>query len=106
MKWMMPDLEMDPLPIDENYRAESGAKCDDQLDTASSDTSETLHVRIVSHPDRLVEPFSEFLLERKVVPTFAQIGRGIDDSIFDHAGEADRYAIKAAMIRSQLLDYF
>src|SRR5512146_1705399 len=87
---MMPKLEVDTMAVDENHRAHAGAERDHQLDATAGDAAEALHVGIVGDARRTLERAGELPLQREIIPSLAQVGCGIDDAAFGHAGKPDR----------------
>src|SRR5580704_10222520 len=81
---MMSEFEMDAIAVDENHRAHASAERDDQFYTVSRDTAEALYVGIAGNPHRAFQRAPQLLLERKIVPSLAQVGRGIDDAVLGH----------------------
>src|ERR1700677_2087234 len=49
---VMAELEMNPMPLHEEHRSESGAERDDQLVAVAGDASEALHVSVVGDSHR------------------------------------------------------
>jgi hypothetical protein len=101
---MMPEFEVNAIAVDENHRAHAGAERDDQFDAVTGDAAEALHVGVVGDAHRAFQRAPELLLERKIVPSLAQVGRGIDDAVLGHPRKTHRDAIELAVARGQLAD--
>src|SRR5580704_301597 len=91
---VMAELEMNPMPLHEEHRSESGAERDDQLVAMAGDASEALHVSVVGDSHRTPELLLQLRLEREIFPSLAEVRRRVDYAVFDHAGKSNRHAVE------------
>src|SRR5262245_8650471 len=104
MKWMMPDFQMDPVTIDENYRSHASSQGEDQLDSLPAHAAQSLYVGVVRDPRRVPEPFSQRGCQIETIPAFAHIGSGVNDAIFNHARKPRRDPRKLRALTGELPD--
>src|SRR5271157_3172612 len=102
---MMPDFQMNPMPVDKQHRTEAGAQRDHDLDADPGDAPQSLHVRVVGQPHGTTELVAKGLFEFVALPSLAQVRRGVDYPLFDHPREADRNAIEAPLHPGELLEH-